>query len=99
MSAKDPRVDAFIAKSAPFAQPILKHLRQVVHAACPDVEETIKWGMPSFTFHGILCGMAAFKEHCTFGFWHKNMDAATKPFETGAPAMGNLGRITSLKEL
>jgi len=64
----DPRVDAYIAKSAEFAQPILRHLRTLVHQACPDGAETIKWSMPSFTHHGIVCGMAAFKAHCTFGF-------------------------------
>jgi hypothetical protein len=60
MPIRDARVDAYIAKAPPFAQPILAHLRAAVHEACPDVEETIKWGMPSFTYHGILAGMAAF---------------------------------------
>ena len=72
----DPRVDAYIAKSAPFARPILDHLRRVVHAACPAVEETIKWGFPHFMYKGMLCNMAAFKQHCAFGFWHKGMKAA-----------------------
>ncbi len=44
----DPRVDAYIARSAAFAQPVLLHLRATVHAACPGVQETIKWGMPFF---------------------------------------------------
>ena len=69
MAKKDSRVDACIAKSAPFAQPILKHIRKLVHAGCPEVEETIKWQFPSFMYKGMLCGMAAFKNHCTFGFW------------------------------
>ena len=69
MSRRDPRVDAYIEKSAPFARPILKHLRAVVHEACPEVTEDLKWRMPHFMHHGILCGMAAFKEHCIFGFW------------------------------
>ncbi len=69
MPKKDPRLDAYIAQSAPFAQPILKQLRKVVHAGCPDVEETLKWSMPHFDYKGMLCGMAAFKEHCSFGFW------------------------------
>ena len=62
-------VDAYIAKSAEFARPILAHLREVVHAACPDVEETMKWSFPHFEYRGLLCSMAAFKEHCAFGFW------------------------------
>src|SRR5436189_6090519 len=67
MPKKDPRVDAYIAGSADFAKPILKHLRRIVHAAAPGVEETMKWSFPHFMHKGILCGMGAFKEHCTFG--------------------------------
>lgn len=63
------RVDAYIAKSAPFARPILERLRKAVHLGCPDIEERIKWGMPSFEKEGLVCGMAAFKAHATFGFW------------------------------
>ena len=71
MPTTDPRVDAYIAQAAPFAQPILAHLRKLVHAACPDVQEAIKWGMPHFLYRDrILCGMAAFKQHATFGFRH-----------------------------
>src|SRR5690606_12629648 len=66
---KDPRIDAYIEKSAEFAKPILKRLRALVHKGCPEVTETIKWGMPAFEYKGPLCGMAAFKQHCVFGFW------------------------------
>ena len=69
MGKKDPRVDAYIARSAEFARPILTHLRSRVHAACPEVVENIKWGVPTFEHHGPMCGMAAFKAHCMFGFW------------------------------
>ncbi|RYD82440.1 MAG: DUF1801 domain-containing protein [Sphingobacteriales bacterium] len=69
MMNTEPKVDAYIAKSAPFAQPILKHIRQLVHTACPKVQETIKWGMPCFDYKGIMCNMAAFKNHAVFGFW------------------------------
>ena len=69
MSKKDARVDAYIRKSAPFAQPILKHLRSVVHAASPEIEEAMKWGFPHFMYKGMLCGMAAFKAHAMLGFW------------------------------
>lgn len=98
---RDPRIDAFIKKSAPFAQPILIHLRDLVHQACPEVVETVKWGMPSFIAHDkILCGMAGFKAHCTFGFWHKGME--TELGTDGAKAndaMGSLGRISSPADL
>jgi uncharacterized protein YdeI (YjbR/CyaY-like superfamily) len=70
MSHRDPRVDAYIARAAPFAQPILERLRDIVHEAVPGIGETIKWGMPSFVHAGgIVCMMAAFKQHVSFGFW------------------------------
>src|SRR5947208_13440701 len=101
MAKKDSRVDACIAKSAPFAQPILKHIRKLVHAGCPEVEETIKWQFPSFMYKGMLCGMAAFKNHCTFGFWkHELIFGKDKLAANGEErGMGQFGRITSLSDL
>jgi uncharacterized protein YdeI (YjbR/CyaY-like superfamily) len=100
MAKKHPGIDAYIAKSAPFARPILRHLRRVVHAGCPGVEETLKWGMPSFTHKGILCGMAAFKAHATFGFWKgKLVVGSRRPGPSGEKAMGQFGRITSIADL
>ncbi|MEA2464529.1 MAG: hypothetical protein QOJ98_2276, partial [Acidobacteriota bacterium] len=69
MGSRDPRVDQYIAQSPEFARPILAHLREVVHGACPEVEETIKWSVPHFDYKGPFCQMAAFKQHCGFGFW------------------------------
>jgi uncharacterized protein YdeI (YjbR/CyaY-like superfamily) len=100
MGQKDPRVDEYIAKAADFARPILGHLRAVVHAACPDAGETIKWGFPHFEHKGLLCNMAAFKSHCAFGFWKGAVLAETHPeLADGSPAMGQLGRIGSLADL
>src|SRR5947208_12690304 len=99
MSAKDPRIDAYIDKSADFAKPILKHVRKLVHAGCPDVEETTKWGAPFFMYHGILCMMAAFKGHCTFGFWRGKLMKSLKNDGKADEAMGQFGRITSLVDL
>ena len=97
----DSRVDAYIAKSADFAQPILTHLRKVVHAACPAATETIKWGFPNFEYHGrLLCSMAAFKAHCAFGFWHRGMEAILAADGAKAEtAMGSLGRSASVADL
>ncbi len=78
MGEKDKRVDAYITQTAAFGQPILAHLRALVHAACPGVAETIKWGMPFFEYRGVLCHMASFKAHCAFGFWHAEMRSLTK---------------------
>lgn len=98
MGRRDPRIDAYIAKRQPFAKPILTHLRAVVHSACPDVEETIKWGFPHFQYKGMLCSMAAFKEHATFGFW-KGRHIVPEAERAQEAAMGQFGRITSVKEL
>lgn len=91
----DPRIDAYIAKSAPFAQPILEHLRALVHKGCPEATETLKWGMPHFEHRGVLCNMAAFKQHCAFGFWKSELVTGS----TRHDAMGQLGRIGSLADL
>ena len=97
----DPRVDAYIEKAAPFAQPILAHLRNLIHQACPRISESVKWGMPFFVQQDvILCHMAAFKHHCAFGFWGKDMqNTLAKDGLKSSEAMGVLGRITSLKGL
>ena len=98
MPNKDPRVDAYIEKSANFDKPVLTHLRKLVHKASPKISETVKWGMPAFEYKGIVCGIAAFKEHCTFGFWkHSLLDY--NGFSTEKTAMGSFGRITSKKDL
>src|SRR5262245_62057250 len=98
MPSTDPRIDAYIEKQADFAQPILVHLRELIHKACPQVTETVKWSMPSFDYKGILCGFAAFKQHATFGFWKQSL-METDAFPKNKTAMGSFGRITSLKDL
>lgn len=98
MGMKDPRVDAYIAKSADFARPVLTHLRAVIHDACPEVEETMKWGFPHFMYNGILCHMAAFKAHCAFGFW-KGRRVVGDGVPAAKEAMGQFGRITGVADL
>jgi len=98
MGTRDPRVDAYITKAADFAKPILTELRETVHAACPDVEEAMKWSFPHFMYQGMLCSMAAFKQHAVFGFWKGSLivqDDGTKA-ESG---MGQFGRLTKLSDL
>jgi len=99
MSNKDPRIDAYIARSADFARPILTHLRQLVHAACPEVEETMKWSFPHFDYKGMLCSMAAFKQHCSFGFWKGELILGQSPGGARDEGMGHFGRITAISEL
>ena len=98
MPTLDPRIDVYIEKSAEFAQPVMNHLRKLIHKACPLVSEAVKWSMPSFEYKGILCGFAAFKNHCTFGFWKQSL-METDAFPKNKTAMGSFGRITSLKDL
>ena len=97
MGTRDLRVDAYIAKQAGFARPILEHIREVVHAACPEVEEDIKWGSPFFMYHGPLAHMPAFKEHCRFGFWKGRLVAGGDSNQE--EMTGPFGRLKSVKEL
>lgn len=94
MPTKDKRVDAYIAKSAEFAKPILEQFRAAVHEACPDVEETIKWGSPFFLYHGMLCGVSAFKAHCALIFWRAKLVTGESNGRDGP-----FSHITSLAEL
>lgn len=96
MGKKDPRIDAYIARSADFAKPILTYIRDVVHEACPDTEETLKWSMPTFMHHGILCGMAAFKEHAAFNLWKGRLIVGA---DKDRDAMGQFGRLTKVSDL
>jgi uncharacterized protein YdeI (YjbR/CyaY-like superfamily) len=95
--ARDPRIDAYIENAAPFARPILSRVRELVHEACPGVEETMKWSMPAFVHAGaILCGMAAFKQHASFGYWkHALVLGEGEPRD----GMGSYGKLTSPKDL
>ena len=96
MGTRDPRVDAYIERSAEFARPILGHIRETVHAACPEVEETMKWSFPHFTYHGMLASMASFKAHCAFGFWKGDLVLGGR---SERDAMGDFGRLTALSDL
>jgi uncharacterized protein YdeI (YjbR/CyaY-like superfamily) len=97
----DPRIDAYIENAADFAKPVLKHLRGLIHQACPEIKETVKWGMPFFDYKGPVCNIAAFKQHCAFGFWKGAlMDDPQGLLKVNADqAMGQFGRITSIADL
>lgn len=98
MPVTDPRVDAYIERSKDFAKPILNHIRELVHDACPEVVETMKWSFPHFDYKGMMCSMAAFKEHCTFGFWKQSLLEASA-FPAEKTAMGSFGRLRSAADL
>ena len=98
MGTRDARVDAYIANAAEFARTILKQIREVVHAACPEVTEELKWRNPAFMYKGMMCGMAAFKQYCYLGFWKSPLilDANGRRADE---SMGQGGRIMSLDDL
>ncbi len=97
MGKKDPRVDAYIERAPPFARPVLKYIRKAVHAGCPDVRETLKWNVPSFEYKGLLCGMAAFKEHVRFGFWKSELLGV--PASSEAKGLAQYGLVKSIDDL
>jgi uncharacterized protein YdeI (YjbR/CyaY-like superfamily) len=104
MGKREIRIDDYIDKAQEFAKPILMHLRDLVHKGCPDVVETIKWGMPSFDYKGPFGGMASFKQHCVFGFWKAKLIEDPHGYMgdraiDGGEAMYQMGRITSLEDL
>jgi uncharacterized protein YdeI (YjbR/CyaY-like superfamily) len=95
--SRDPRIDAYVERAAPFAQPILEHIRERVQAVLPDAEETLKWSMPAFVLGGkIVLTMAAFKAHAALNLWRGQElrgDAAK------SDGMGQFGKLTSLGDL
>jgi uncharacterized protein YdeI (YjbR/CyaY-like superfamily) len=101
MPKKDERIDKYIEKAQPFAKSILLHIRELVHQACPDVEETWKWSFPHFDYKGMMCSMASFKQHCSFGFWKASLMKDTeKLFSIGdRDGMGHFGKMESLADL
>lgn len=104
MQSTDSRIDDYIKRAQPFAQPILLKMRFMIHKACPQITETLKWGMPSFEYKGPLFSMAAFKNHCVGGFWKASLlndpkGVLGKIKSEGGEAMGNFGRMTSVADL
>jgi len=97
----EPKIALYIANAAPFAQPILNHLRALVHQACPETEEKIKWGFPHFDFKGPMVSMAAFKHHCAFTFWKGDLlsDPHQVLDKNRSEAMGQMGKLTRLEDL
>lgn len=102
MNKKETAIDNYISNAADFAKPILNHLRELVHKTCPEVEEKMKWSFPHFDYKNeMMCSMAAFKQHCVFGFWKASLmkDPILVENARTETAMGHLGRITSKKDL
>ena len=102
MKNTNPIIDNYINKAEPFAQPILKHIRELVHEVCPDVKELMKWSFPHFDYKDTMfCSMAAFKQHAVFGFWKASIMADPDGILTikGRESMGHLGKLTNVNDL
>jgi len=101
MGAKDKRIDAYIAKSQDFAKPIMEHIRKLIHKNCPEVTETLKWGMPALEYKGPFMGFAAFKKHFALFFWKGAImkDSNVLMGKNTKGSMGNLGRVESMEDL
>jgi uncharacterized protein YdeI (YjbR/CyaY-like superfamily) len=100
VAVRDPRIDAYIRKSPAFAQPILTRVRDVVHKACPECEETMKWSVPHFDYRGeMMLSMAAFKQHCVLGFWKATLLAEQGLLPPDADSMGFRQKIETQKDL
>lgn len=97
MPSTDPRIDAYIAKAAPFAQPVLNHFRALVHRVLPEVEEGIKWSVPAFMLGGKnVAGLAAFKAHCAVMI---HGEGRLGEADSKGGGMGGYGKITALSDL
>lgn len=96
MGKRDPRVDAYINESPDFAKPILTYIRAAVHEGCPDVEETMKWSAPFFDYKGVLCGMAAFKQHCALNLWKASLIVGS---DIRRDAAGQFGALKTVADL
>jgi len=84
-------IDAYIERQQPFAQPILSHVRDLVHEALPEAEEVLKWGVPYFAVKGKnAVGMAAFTKHAS---------VIVCSTETAGGGMGNYGKLTCVEDL
>lgn len=101
MGKKDPRITDYIKNAKAFAQPVLTHLRNLVHEVVPEIEEKVKWGMPAFDYKGTMCSMASFKEHCSFSFWKGSLMKDAELFKSNhrEGGMGDLGKIKSMADL
>jgi uncharacterized protein YdeI (YjbR/CyaY-like superfamily) len=97
----DPRIDTYIAQAEPFAQPVLRRLRKLVRAGCPQAEETLKWNMPAYVLgKKILLITPSFKAHCRCVFWHSAVQKLIRE-ELGKTGRGMelLGRIAGVADL
>lgn len=86
MSARDPRVDAYLAPLPPWQRELLGELRDIIHEADPEIEETIKRSVqPYFVLHGTVCAFLAAKDHVNLFVY----DGGIVPDPTGLITAGH----------
>jgi uncharacterized protein YdhG (YjbR/CyaY superfamily) len=61
--AKPKTVAQYIAAASKEARPKLRELRKIIRAAAPGAVESLKWGMPAYSYRRILVMFAAFAHH------------------------------------
>jgi len=102
LPSSEPEVDAYAEGVEAFAKPILAHLRGLIRATCPEVVETLKWGIPHFDYRGeMMCIFAAYRSHCAFSFWKSALmsDPRLKASIDLPASKRFMGKLRSLADL
>lgn len=99
MARTDPRVDAYIEKAQPFAQPILRKVRALFHKASAKIDEDVKWGVPSFEYKGLVGGMAAFKKHVAWGLHKSKLLDGVEQMRSDKASMMSGGNVTDIADM
>jgi len=96
--APDPRVDAYIRPLPAWEQEICQQVRELVHAADPEVVETIKRTVqPYFVLRGNICALLAAKDHVNVFLYDGGMADDPEGIITGGH--GNLtGRTVAIRQ-
>jgi hypothetical protein len=95
---KDPRVDDYIRKLPDWQQEICERVRELVHAADPEVEETIKRTVqPYFVLDGNICALLATKDHVNVFLYDGGLVSDPEGLVTGGHE-NKTGRTIALYE-
>ena len=77
-----PEVDAWFERYDNPMKPVVQRVREIVLAADPRIDETIKWQAPTFTYRGNLAS-----------FYPKSKQHASLMFHLGAKIPGSHPRL------
>src|SRR4051812_1955809 len=93
--AKD--VDDYIANAPECTRPILTKMRGIFRRASPELEESIKWGVPCYTHRGMVGGFAAYTKHVSWGLWKTEL--LDDPDRIIGRGIMRGGQITKISEI